>query len=217
MKNIRFTALLVPVAFTFLALTSGGFTYRMAITASCAVIVWLLTGPTTAKSKWYVITALLFSIAGDWFMSHRGGMPVRFIYGICLFFVAHVGFTVFCLKNGRVNWYVLLLMLAGFLAFFFIALRPALTQPALFVAVLAYLLVSCFSFAAATGLHLSTAARLCFAFGIALLVFSDTLIALKDFVGHKELDFLILPTYFVSHIVMTTALMVENNSREKSA
>ena len=213
MKYFRYSLLLIPVLFTVFALRGCGFFYRAGVSASCAIIVWIVLRQFAGKGKWFLIAALLTSICGDWFMSHTGGNPVRFIYGVCLFFVAHLGFVVFCLKNGHVNRYVLSIMLTGFLAFFFLALRPALTQPALFAAVLAYLLVSCFSFAVATGLHLATATRVCFSFGIALLVFSDTIIALKDFVGHKELGFLILPTYFASHIVIALAMILEKKRK----
>ena len=215
MKQFRFALLLIPVTFTVFALMGWGFIFRAAVSASCAIIVWFILKKFTGNSKWYLISALLVSICGDWFMSHSSGNPVRFIYGVCLFFIAHLGFIVFCLKNGRTNWYVLFIMLTGFLAFFFIMLRPALTDPVLFITVLSYLLVSCFSFAVATGLRLTPATGLCFSFGIALLVFSDTIIALKDFTGHKELGFLILPTYFASHIVITMALMLRDYGREK--
>jgi len=215
MKNFKYSVLLLPVLFTVLAVTGWGFIYRAAVSASCAIIVWFLARQFAGNSKWYVIAALLVSIAGDWFMSHTSGFPVRFIYGVCLFFVAHLGFIAFCLKNGRINRIVLLVMLTGFLAFFFIALLPALSQPVLFIAVLAYLIVSCLSFSVATGLQLPSVIRWCFSFGIALLVFSDTLIALKDFAGYKGAGFLILPTYFASHIVITLALSLESDCCEK--
>ena len=214
-KYLKFSVLLVPVIFTVLAVKGYGFVYRAGVSASCAIIVWFMIKAFNDKSKWYLIAAFLVSICGDWFLSHTGDIPVRFIYGVCLFFLAHVGFIVFCLNNGRMNWYVLSVMLTGFLIFFFVALFPALSQPTLFIAILAYLLVSCFSFAVATGLRLTPATRLCFSFGIALLVFSDTLIALKNFVGHKEVGFLILPTYFASHIVMTLAFMFEKKTAKK--
>ena len=208
MKNFRFTVLLIPIMFAVIAWMGWGFMFRAAVSVSCSVIVWLMAKQLTAGSKWYVIAALLISICGDWFLSHRGGIPVRFIYGVCLYFMAHVGFLCFCLKNGRMNPYVLIALLAGFLVFFFVALRPALSQPALFFSVLAYLIVSCLSFAAATGLRLPPQVRLCFSFGIALLVFSDTIIALKEFVGFKELNLLIMPTYYAAHIFVTTALIL---------
>jgi len=208
MKNFRFIVLFIPATFAVLAWMGWGYVFRAAVSVSCAVIVWLMAKQINKGSKWYVIAALLLSICGDWFLSHRRGIPVRFIYGVCLYFMAHVGFLCFCLKNGRVNRYVLIALLTGFLMFFFVALRPALSQPALFISILAYLIVSCLSLAAATGLHLAPLVRWCFVFGIALLVFSDTLIALNEFVGYKDLRFLIMPTYYAAHIFVTMALIL---------
>ena len=211
-KFIRFAVLLVPVLFAVFAVMRWGFIFRAGVSASCAIIVWYMMRRFSGHGKWYLIAALLVSIGGDWFLSHTRGIPVRFIYGVCLFFVAHLGFIGFCLKNGRINRYVLFPVLTAYLIFFFVALRPAISYPIEFIAVLAYLIISCFSFAFATGLRLTFPSRLIFSFGIALLVFSDTLIALKDFVGYKSFAFLILPTYFVSHIVITLAIINTSTS-----
>jgi len=161
------------------------------------------------RTVWWVIAALLVSSVADWFMMNSSTVQMYFLYGVCLFFVAHVGFLVFCLKNGRVDRWLLLPVLTGYLAFFFLVLRPAISEPALLAAVLAYLLISCFSLAAAAELRLPAMAHWCFTAGIALLVFSDTIIALKDFAGYKELGFLILPTYFASHVMVTLGLINE--------
>ena len=210
MKKFRFAVLLIPVLFAVFAVKGWGFIFRAGVSASCAIIVWFMMRQSTGHGKWYLIAALLISIGGDWFMSHIRGVPVRFIYGVCLFLVAHLGFIGICLKNGRINRYVLFPLLTAYLIFFFVALRPAISHPVEFIAILAYLIISCFSFAFATGLRLTFPTKLIFSFGIALLVFSDTLIAMKNFVGHKDFAFLILPTYFASHIVITLAIMSEN-------
>jgi uncharacterized membrane protein YhhN len=156
----------------------------------------------------WVIAALLVSIGGDWFMSHTSGLSIGLLYGICLFFIAHLSFLCFCLKNGRINLFVLLPVLAGYLVFFFVALLPALSMPIMLVSILAYLLVSCFSLAVATGLRLPSATRWIFSLGICLLMFSDTIIALRRFVGYTDLSFLVLPTYFSSHLFITLALIL---------
>ncbi len=198
--------ILIPVLFAIFAVTGCGFFYRAAVSASCVVILCLFPAKEISSSIRWVIAALIISIGGDWFMSHVNGLPVRFIYGICLFFAAHVGFLCFCLINGHIRWQVLLPVLTCYQVFFFVMLRPASMQPALLIAVVMYLLVSCFSLAAATGLRLP-AIRQRFSAGIALLVFSDTIIALKVFAGCTGLGFLILPSYFASHILITWSLM----------
>jgi uncharacterized membrane protein YhhN len=213
MKNTRYALLLVPLTFAFLAVIRPEvFFFRAAVSASCAVILWFMSGYHGVR---WVIAALLVSIGGDWFMSHIGSVPIRFLYGVCLFFIAHLGFLCFCLKNGRINLYVLLPVLAGYLVFFFVALLPALSLPILFISILVYVLVSCFSLAAAAGLRLQSATRWVFSLGIGLLMFSDTLIALRSFARVRGLGFLILPTYFASHIVITLALMLYRRDTQK--
>ena len=47
-----------------------------------------------------------------------------------------------------------------------------------------------------------------YASAIALLLFSDTMIAAADFAGRKELSFLILPTYYLCHILIALSAML---------
>jgi len=216
MKKIKYLILLVPIISAIFVLTGWGYDltgwrypFRACVSVSCAVILWLTSGQELRRTIWWIIAALLVSCVADWFMMRSGRVPAYFLYGVCLFFVAHVGFLVFCLKNGRVDRWLLLLVLTGYFAFFFLVLRPAISDPVMLAAVLAYTIISCFSLAAAVGLRLSAMARWCFTTGIALIVFSDTIIALKDFTGYKALGFLILPTYFACHIMITLALMNE--------
>jgi len=199
--------LLIPIVSGIFAVAGCGYFFRAGVSVSCAAILWLMSGQEVRRTVWWVIAALLVSGVADWFMMHSRNVQVYFLYGVCLFFVAHVGFLVFCLKNGRINRWLLLSVLTGYLAFFFIVLRPAISELVMLIAVLAYLLVSCFSLTAAVGLRLPTMMRWCYTSGITLLVFSDTIIALKDFAGYDALGFLILPTYFASHVVVTLALM----------
>ena len=75
-------------------------------------------------------------------------------------------------------------------------------------AVLAYILVSCLSLAAAAGLHLPNRfARILFIAGIASLLFSDLLIAQKRFLHDGTLYILMMPTYFASQILVTAAII----------
>jgi uncharacterized membrane protein YhhN len=192
------------------------FFFRAGVSLSCAAIVWLASGQELRQTKWWVIAGLVVSVFGDWFMCVRGNNPTLFIYAICLFFTAHACFCIFCLVNGRINKWFLLVLLMGYLPFFFVALRPRIPQPALLVAVLAYLLVSCVSLSAAVGLRLPTIVRATYTIGIALFVFSDTIIALSIFAGYRNLSFLILPTYFASHTVLALALVLMGSFFGKS-
>ena len=78
------------------------------------------------------------------------------------------------------------------------------------VAALIYLLISCFSLGAAVGIDAKPLVRWSYVFGIVLILFSDTIISLKEFVGHNELNGLILPTYYLAHISITFSLIAKN-------
>ncbi|GAB6393921.1 MAG: lysoplasmalogenase [Bacteroidales bacterium] len=161
--------------------------------------------------RWWLIAALLFSIAGDWMLKHRGGESLRFVYGIALFLAAHACFLFFSLQRGAIRRRFLWLLLAGYGIFFAWKLSPAIPNPLLFLTVLLYTAVSCFSLAAAAGLRLSAPARWLFAGGIACILFSDTLIALYEFLqaGQRLYKYWMMPAYYAAHILITAAI-IEN-------
>ena len=205
-KSDRLFLLLIPILFTISAVLGHGFFFRAGVSLSCAVIVWLTAGQVLRQTKWWVIAGLVVSVFGDWFMVIRGNNPALFITAISLFFIAHACFCAFCLVNGRISRWFLVGLLAYYLAFFVVSLSPALTHPGLFAAILAYLLMSCVSLSAAVGLRLPTIVRVTYALGVGLFVFSDTIIALAVFAKYRDLSFLILPTYFATHVVLALAL-----------
>lgn len=207
MKRYHYILLSIPVVCTILAVTGHGFFFRAAVSASCAALLLLFPDRLAGNSIWWVIAGLTVSIVGDRFMVQSGKNPAMFLCGVCFFFFAHVGFLIFCLKNGRINFRVLVIILTGYLIFFFTMLSPALNQALLFIAVLMYLFVSCTSLAAAVGLQLPAFTKWCYVTGIILFVFSDTLIGLRSFSGYENAGFLVLPTYFASHIFICLALM----------
>jgi uncharacterized membrane protein YhhN len=133
-----------------------------------------------------------------------------FVCGIALFFVAHAGFLAFCLKNGKIRFPLLGALLAGYSIFFVGKLLPAIPDAILLTAVLLYMLISCFSLAAAPGLRLPLLSRWLFTAGIACIVFSDTLIACCEFLHVCGLyHLLMMPTYYAAHILVTAAVIFE--------
>lgn len=156
---------------------------------------------------WFVIMAFVFSIAGDWFLSTRNGQTDRFVIGIGLFFVAHIGYLSYALVNGAMKKQFTAIFTAVFLVYYALVLFPAIDEMVLNVAVLIYLLISCLSFGIAVGFRGNREAAAAYIFGIFLVLFSDTIISIKEFVGIAEVDFLILPTYYMAHIAVTYAVM----------
>jgi hypothetical protein len=142
-------------------------------------------------------------------LQHREGTALLFIAGIALFFSAHTGFLFFCLIHGKMRWRLLILLIAGYGLFFVCKLFPVISNPVLLAAILLYMLISCLSLAAASGIRLSLFACNLFTAGIAFLVFSDTLIACCEFLHACGLyHYLMMPMYYASHILITIAVII---------
>lgn len=207
--NWIFSVLLIPFVSALLALNHFGFPFKAGVAASGILILWWVYSDKLSQSKdvWAIFGAFIFSIAGDWFLSNRHGETSRFIMGIALFCLAHVGYLTFALMNGRLNRFLTLIILAAYLGFYFFMLSPGIEDKTLKVATLCYLLVSCFSLGAALGMKENPAFRWLYIFGIVMVLFSDTIIALREFVTYNDLDLLVLPTYYLAQISVTAALI----------
>ena len=214
MKKFQILLMSIPVICALLSQMEYGSNFKYAVSLTCGCVLCLVYGRHITKDVWIIVAAFLFSILGGWFLSNRRGLEIRFIYGIVYYFIAHLGFLWFSLKNGEIKKWILYITLTVYLIFYILALYPGIESKALALAVLCYLLVSCISFAAATGLRLTPLSKWLFAAGIFSLLFSDTIIAFKEFLDHRELYFLMMPTYFLSHILITFALLPVFRSAE---
>ncbi|WP_423126717.1 lysoplasmalogenase [Gaoshiqia sp. Z1-71] len=204
-----YALLLIPAFSAVLALNHFGFFFKSGSAGGGILILLVLYFNQLKRSKdvWAIIAAFLFSIGGDWFLSHRHGEPERFVAGIALFFIAHIGYLWYALLKGRIRWIFTLILLVAYLLFFFLKLSPVINDQSLMFAALVYLLISCFSLGGAVGLEAPAPERLAYIFGIFLILFSDTIIAFREFLGYRELSFLILPTYYLAHLAITFSLM----------
>ena len=207
LKKSIILLILVPFLCALLSLKGYGSSYKYAVELTCGFILYLAYGRNIKNGVWIIIAAFLFSIAGDWFLGNRKGMNIRFIYGIVFYFIAHLGFLWFSLKNGKIKKWILYITLTVYLVFFVLMLYPNIENKALTIAVLCYLLISCISLAAAAGLRVSALPKWLFIAGICSLLFSDTIIALKEFAGYQGLYFMMMPSYFMSHILITLSLL----------
>lgn len=201
--------LLFPVVSAILALNHFGFLFKSGTAGTGILILWLLFRPKLPQAKdiLMLMAAFVFSIAGDWYLSNRQGNSNMFVAGIVFFFFAHAGYLYYALVNGKVKWKLTAVLLSAYLAFFFLKLFPSFTNMALMWAALVYLVISCFSLGAATGLQGDPVSKVAYIFGIFLILLSDTIIAFKEFAGYKELNFLILPTYYFAHIAIVFSLI----------
>ncbi|MGB5271119.1 MAG: lysoplasmalogenase [Eudoraea sp.] len=217
-NNWIYSLLLFAVLSAIMALNTSEFFYKSGSAGVGIVILIILNFRKTKQPNdtWMIIGAFLFSIAGDWFMSNKLGDPMMFSKGIALFFIAHAGYLGFALLNGKIKWRFTLLILMAYLVFFFLLLYPSIDDKVLMYAALVYLLISCLTFGASFGINGDTGFKWTYVFGIFLIVFSDTIIALTEFLGYTKLDFMILPTYYLAHISITFSLIRRENLQENN-
>ena len=203
--------LLIPAASAILALMTNDFAFKAGVAGSGILIILFLFFRSLKRTMdvWLIMLAFLFSIGGDWCLSHRNGDEMMFIAGILLFLIAHAGYLYFGLLNGQINWRLTTILLAAYLSFFILKLYPAIDNRILFLASLAYLLISCFSLGTAAGIVGFQWVRWFYFTGIFLILFSDTVIALREFLAIHTIDFLILPTYYLAQISITSALILK--------
>lgn len=201
--------LIVPFAFAVLAVLGFGFFFKSG-TAGAGILI-LLFIVTKRKNKPEGVIALIgafaFSIVGDWFLSNRSGGENYFSYGIAMFFLAHVGYLLFALRNGKIHLLYTFLILVCYLSFFFFLLLPGFKSISLMLIVLLYLLISCFSLGAALGISNQSWFKWFYIVGIGLILISDTIIALREFANITGGDWLILPTYYLAHLVIITSII----------
>ena len=214
--------LLIPVVSAILALMTNDFAFKAGVAGSGILIILFLFFRSLKRTMdvWLIMLAFLFSIGGDWCLSNRNGDERMFIAGVLLFFIAHVGYLYFGLLNGQINWRLITILLAAYLSFFIFKLYPAIDNQILCLASLAYLLISCFSLGAAAGIKGLLFVRWLYFTGIFLILFSDTVIAFREFLAIHTIGFLVLPTYYLAQIIITTAIIrkgLENDSEIKNS
>lgn len=206
--NARLYWLLFPLVAGYFAWRTGLLALKLSVPASCALLLAVGNKSPLRRNRdvAWVILAFAASLVGDTFLSTRAGRESFYIAGIAAFFVAHLGYLGFALRNGRMHRTAWIALLTGYLGWFALQLGPAIPSLPLKASALAYLLISCTVLAAACGLRLPPTAKILYLAGIGLIVFSDTLIALNDFMKVKGVGFLILPTYYLAQILVTWAV-----------
>lgn len=206
-------SLLLPLAALIGYFATGSFVFRSATTLLCLAIVLVVSVLRQRQvGAWWIVAAFAFSFAGDYVLGHWGGGFTGFVSGVGLFLLAHLGYVAYCLRLGRLSWWLFALLVFVFGLYYWLLLRPAIGDVVTSVAVLAYILISCLSMAAAVGLRDGRLAhepltRALYIIGIGCLLFSDLLIAQKRFLHDGTLYPLMMPTYFASQLFVTASLL----------
>ena len=189
--------ILIPIVFALMQLKTNKYIFSALTTLSCAAIA-LMNSP-------IAFLALFVSFIGDYFMAHKGQKEWMYLLGIAGFFLAHVVFIAHALLravNPRAGLFTGAILATGFAPY--LLLRVIRTVPKLLkIPVVLYTLISIVGLACAvmTGNTL-------YILGIAMLLFSDTMIAESDFVGNRSVSRLILPTYYLCHILVALSTLI---------
>ena len=219
MKAKNYWPLAVAVLLYILYAVTGTYIFRalIIILLFCYTLALILgKAPKEHRKKMmFVPLAFLFSIFGDLCLHLDSNYPeyeaMIFILGVGLYFLAHIWYICFTLREKKVNWWLLGGLLVIFICYFFLLLVPNISNPGIRIAVMLYVLVSCVSVSSAAamppGPMMDRTAKTLVIAGISSLLFSDFLISLHDFVGIPTGYFLMLPTFYLSQILVTGALI----------
>lgn len=206
--------LFLPLSAFIAYFATGSFFFRSATTLLClAIVLVVCVLRQRFVEAWWVVAAFALSFAGDYVLGHWGGGFTGFVSGVGLFLLAHLGYVGFCLRLGRLSRWLFAVLVMVFGGYYALLLRPAIGDVVTSIAVLAYILISCLSMAAAVGLRDGRLAhepltRALYIIGIGCLLFSDLLIAQKRFLHDGTLYPLMMPTYFASQLFVTASLLL---------
>ena len=203
--------LFIPAVFSVLALRTTKFLFKALVTASCIFLICLLLGTSGMPFSPVLplLAALAASIIGDAFLSFRKGHETFYLYGILCFFGAHAAYLAYAL--ARPNQWVpaiilLLAMVLVFSVYYRFRLVPHIAGIPMKVAMYAYILISCATFAFTATADAELPGYLPLTAGIGLILFSDFSIGETDFTGNQALTGWILPTYYLSHMLLTASI-----------
>ena len=203
---------IIPLIFSFLAVGTNKFPFKLGVTLSCIGIILFSRLPAGSGDDpfWLILIALLISISGDFFLSHREEegkeKPGWFVYGTILFFFAHVFYLAYAAGDSRFPLILFLVLFAGLVLYSIFRLLPRLEELPLKVAITLYMVISCLSFSFAWGIRGAGAGRIFFILGIGLILFSDLCIAEAELIGFTPPGKLILPTYYAAHMALALGL-----------
>lgn len=201
MGQMMLALMIVPLGLFVMKCIKEKYIFSPLITLSCMAIA-LLSG---AHGRAFVCAAYVFSVIGDFFLAHKDIHKDSYLFGIGGFFLAHTGFLLYALTNSEITW--ITYALAGILmvpyGFYLIRkLYPALHNLPMQIAVSLYMLISLAVFSCAFSMSGDASNKIVFILGIGMILFSDTVISVSDFLGNRKWDGFILPTYYLCHILV---------------
>ncbi len=206
MSKLWLLLLIIPASFAVMRLIYGHYVFSPLVTFSCLCFCLITRSP----AFYFIALGFAFSIVGDYFLAHIGANEMRFVYGVGGFFLAHACFCLYTLKNAQMTaylWVFAAIFVLGYLIFMKKCIYPRADGLPLKIAITMYMLISVAALTLAMSSSLPPFAKWTFASGIALIVFSDTLIGADRFMGIKGVGKYILPTYYMCHILLAASTL----------
>ncbi len=153
--------------------------------------------------SWLMFFGFMASCVGDWFLSVRPSGKWYFLYGVLSFSVAHILFMVYAWRLGGdwSRWLALILAIV-YIPYVVFFLVPRVSPPVVLAAVVLYAVLSLTTLTLSSGMRIGRLPKILFICGIGFLVFSDTLISLRNFLDVKPVGKWVIPTYVLSHIFL---------------
>lgn len=199
--------LIVPILLFIVKSKWDKYLFSPLITLSCLA----LSAFSGAHACVFACFAYLFSVIGDFFLAHKSIHKDSYLFGIAGFFLAHTGFLAYALANsgvGILSPIIALVLVIPYGIYLVKRLYPALDNMPMRIAVTLYMLISISVFACAFSMNLPVFNKIFFIAGIFMILFSDTIISISDFLGQRKWDKLILPTYYLCHILVCASMIL---------
>lgn len=201
---MRYLWLLIPLVMALLQLATGRYIFSALVSVSCAAVALV---PGVDMGGLIMAAGLLVSVAGDALLAHQAGHPNRFIEGVACFGAAHVIFAAYAARRFALSPLAAALVAAlAALYALYLARRVLPGQPRpMKIALGGYAAVSLAGLFFALSMTAPQPEYLLYALGIAAIVFSDTMIAEAEFARNPRVRWLILPTYYLCHILLAAS------------
>ncbi|MEE1199354.1 MAG: lysoplasmalogenase family protein [Christensenellales bacterium] len=196
---MKLLLLLIPLATAFARVTTRKYIFSALTSLICAVLVAVFADTPL------LFAGLFLSVPADYFMAHKNGRVNWFCAGILAFLAAHLLYCAHAIRYARFSLPLTLLgavMLVAYGVYLRRRILPA-TPHLLKLPAAIYTITSIVSLILGTMTH-----DLIYTAGIALLLFSDTLIAEREFPKYRKYQNLILPTYYLCHIALALSAML---------
>lgn len=145
---------------------------------------------------------LAFTLLGDTFLVFRNAFvgSIDFIFGVIGFSFSQISWLCFSWKRGRFNKWVGIPLFSICCLFYVFILFPALRGTGLQFVVAIYAFLSCLNLSLFSGAQVT--GKICLTSAIAVLLFSDTMIALGSMIYIGQVLVLVGPTYLISLVLM---------------